>query len=191
MSAERVSTMTPEEYLAWEREAETKHEYLDGQVFDMAGASRQHSLIVVNLASELRARRRGSPCAVHSSDLRVQAEETGLYTYPDVVVACGQPRFADQKEDTLLNPKMIVEVLSPSTETNDRTWKWAHYRRLGSLAEYVMVSQVRYHVEQFLRQPDGAWLFREYTDAESVLRLPSLGCEIPLSEIYALVEMAP
>ena len=166
MSAERVSTMTPEEYLAWEREAETKHEYLDGQVFDMAGASRQHSLIVVNLASELRA-------------------------YPDVVVACGQPRFADQKEDTLLNPKMIVEVLSPSTETNDRTWKWAHYRRLGSLAEYVMVSQVRYHVEQFLRQPDGAWLFREYTDAESVLRLPSLGCEIPLSEIYALVEMAP
>ena len=190
MSAEPVSRMTPEEYLAWEREADTKHEYLDGEVFDMAGASLAHNLIVSNLVGELRTRLKGRPCQVYPSDLRLQVTETGLYTYPDVMVVCGQPVLADEKQDTLLNPKVIFEVLSPTTEASDRTWKLAHYRHLESLAEYVMVAQDRFQVEQYVRQPDGAWLFREYQSPDDTLRFPSLGCEIPLSEIYYLVEMA-
>lgn len=188
MSALPEPKITPEEYLAAERESETKHEYVNGEVYATAGASRAHNVIAVNIIRELSARLRRKPCEVYPSDMRLQVEETGLYTYPDVVVVCGGPRFADDRSDNLLNPKVIVEVLSDSTEANDRTWKWAHYRQLESLAEYVMVAQDRPHVEHYVRQAGGAWLFREYRGLEETLRFPSLGCRIALSEIYLRVE---
>lgn len=191
MSALPEVKVSPAEYLAGERESETKHEYIDGEVYAMAGASEAHNLIVGNLVGELRARLRGKPCRTYPSDMRLQVEETGLYTYPDVMVACGERRLADEHRDMLLNPKVIIEVLSGSTEANDRGWKWAHYRYLESLAEYVMVSQAEHRVEQYVRQPDGTWLFREHRSLEETLRLPSIGCELPLSEIYYQVELNP
>ncbi len=184
--------MSPEEYLATERASETKHEYVNGEVYAMAGGSREHNLIVGNLVGEIGTRLKGGRCEVYPSGMRLQVSETGLYTYPDAMVVCEPPRFADREVDTLLNPKVIFEVLSGSTRTYDRGamrrtqpwWKWAHFRRLGSLAEYVMVAQDEYQVEQLVRQPDGTWLFREHTTPEETLRFQSLGVEIPLSEIY-------
>ncbi|MBI3948007.1 MAG: Uma2 family endonuclease [Armatimonadetes bacterium] len=188
MSASPEPKVSPEEYLAGERQAESKHEYVNGEVYAMAGASRLHNLIVSNLVRELGTRLKGKRCEVYPSDMRLQVEETGLYTYPDVMVVCARPRFPDGQRDTLLNPKVIIEVLSEATEANDRGWKWAHYRQLDSLVEYVMVAQDRHRVEHFVRQPDGTWVFREYRSLEDSLRPPSLGCEVPLAEIYYLVE---
>lgn len=182
--------MSPEEYLAAERLSETKHEFVNGEIYAMAGGTREHSLIASNLVRELGTRLRRRPCEVHGSDMRVLVAETGLYTYPDVSVACDGPRFADEEVDTLLNPRVIVEVLSDSTESYDRTVKWAHCRQLESLAEYILVAQDECHVEQFVRRPDGTWVFREYSSLKDSLRLPSLGCRVPLSEIYYQVEVA-
>jgi Uma2 family endonuclease len=188
MSAPPEPRISPEEYLSAERESETKHEYVNGEVYAIAGASRAHNLIANNIGGELRARLRRKPCEVYPSDMRLQVVETGFYTYPDVMVVCDQPRFADAEVDTLLNPKVIVDVLSDSTEAGDRTRKRAHYRQLASLAEYLMVVQDRPHVEQYVRQASGAWLFREYRSLDDVVRFPSLGCRVPLSEIYLRVE---
>ncbi len=189
MSAEPVPKMSPEEYLAFERQSKEKHEYVDGRVYAMAGATERHNLVVGNVVRELGTRLRGKRCRVYPSDMRLQVTETGLYTYPDVMVVCGARRLADDHRDMLLNPKVVIEVLSESTEANDRGWKWAHYRYLESLAEYVMVAQDEPRVEQYVRQPDGTWLFREYRSLDDVLRLPSIACEVPLSEIYYVEEM--
>ncbi len=187
-TARKPSFYTPQEYLARERLAQSKSEYLDGRIHAMAGASRVHSLIAMNLGAELRQRLRESPCEVHGSDLRVLVDETGLFTYPDVTVVCGEPKFFERsKLDTLVNPKVIFEVLSPSTEAYDRGGKFGHYRRVASLREYVVVSQERMLVEWFCRGDDGAWVLREARGAEGVLRLDSLGCEVPLSGIYERV----
>ena len=150
--------LTPEEYLARERRAETKSEYLRGEVFAMAGASRAHNLIASNAAGELRQQLRDRPCEVYPSDMRVKVSPSGLYTYPDVTVVCGEPQFEDAEVDTLLNPKVLVEVLSPSTADYDRGGKFTHYRRLPSLQEYVLISQDRPLVEHY------------------VARLPRSGC---------------
>lgn len=179
---------TPEEYLTLERKAEYKSQYYDGKIFAMAGASRRHNLIAVNIASEMRARLRGRPCEVYGSDMRVKVSPTGLYTYPDVVVVCGEPRFEDDHEDTLLNPTLIVEVLSPSTEDYDRGRKFAHYRQIGSLAEYVLVAQEKHHVERFRRQETGEWLLWETDRPDDTVSLASIGSELALVEVYDKVE---
>jgi len=179
---------TPEEYLALERQAEHKSQYYDGEIFAMAGASRRHNLIAMNIGSELRTRLRGRPCEVYGSDMRVKVSPTGLYTYPDVVVVCGEPRFEDDHEDTLLNPTLIVEVLSPSTEDYDRGRKFAHYRRIESLAEYVLVAQQEHHVERFRRQETGEWVLRETDRPDDTLALASIDCELALVEVYDKVE---
>lgn len=179
--------LTPEEYLARERRAEYKSEYFKGEMFAMGGASREHNLIAGNLNRALGNQLLDRPCEVYQSDMRVKVGPTGLYTYPDVVVVCGQPQFEDAELDTLLNPTVLFEVLSVSTEDYDRGRKSAHYRTVPSLREYVLVAQRTCHVEQLTRQPDGRWLLSETDDLEGVLALPSIGCELKLRDVYAKV----
>jgi Uma2 family endonuclease len=181
--------LTPEEYLALERSAEHKSEYFDGDVVAMPGSSREHNLIVTNLVAELRQQLKGSPAEVYPSDLRVWIPAARKYAYPDVVVARGEPRLQDEHGDTLLNPTLIVEVLSPGTESYDRGKKFEHYRSIDSLTEYLLVSQVDRHVEQYVRQRDGRWLFSETTDPTAVVSLPSVGCELAMVEVYDKVPL--
>jgi len=181
--------VTPEEYLAQERRAEFRSEYFRGEIFAMSGASREHNLIAGNLNAEARNQLRDRPCEVYQSDMRVKVSSTGLYTYPDVVVVCGEPRFEDAEVDTLLNPTVLFEVLSETTENYDRGKKFEHYRTLPSLQEYVLVAQDKCHVEQFTRQPDNRWLLWETGNLEGVLSLPSIGCELKLADVYAKVTL--
>jgi Uma2 family endonuclease len=178
---------TPAEYLALERQAEQKSEYFDGFIIAMAGASEEHILIVTNVVGELRSRLKGRPCRIYANDLRLKVTPTGLYTYPDVVVVRGERRFDDAQRDTLLNPTLIVEVLSDSTEAYDRGDKFAHYLRLESLQEYVMIAQDQPRVERYARQ-GGDWRFTVIADPDGMLRLASLDCELPLREIYDQIE---
>src|SRR5215475_2147969 len=152
MENDKVSThpktrITPKEYLELERKAEIKSEYLDGEMFAMSGVTLEHSSIVVNLITELNNQFIDRPCQVHGPDLRVKVSPTGLYTYPDLVAFCEKPLFEDEHFDTLLNPQVIIEVLSNSTEAYDRGKKFAHYRTVESLREYVLVSQTEYRIE--------------------------------------------
>jgi len=184
MSTAAVNTRyTPEQYLALERKADFKSEYYHGFIYAMSGASREHNLIAGNLFGELREQLKSRPCEPYMNDMRVWASATGMYTYPDVVVVCGEPRFQDGVFDSLLNPTAIVEVLSPSTEAHDRGDKFAHYRRLESLREYVLVAQNRMLVERFTRRGDD-WVMTELSRPEDVLRLDSIGCAVPLREVY-------
>ena len=182
--------INPEEYLAIERRAETKSEYLDGEMFAMTGVTRRHSLVTTNLVREISQRLIDRPCEVHSSDLRVHIPMTGLYTYPDLAVVCGEPRFQeDQEVDTLLNPTLIIEVLSPTTEAYDRGKKFEHYNAVESLAEYVLVSQTAPRVEQFVRQDGGHWLFTATSGLDAKVLFPTIGCELALAEIYHKVPL--
>ena len=190
MDAQQKTYLTPEQYLAIERRAETKSEYLDGEMFAMSGASREHNLIVVNLTREISAQLRDKPCETYSNDQRVRVLTTGLYTYPDLVVACGEPRFEDKAFDTLLNPTLIIEVLSPSSEAYDRGKKFEHYQTLPSLAEYVLVCQDEPRVEQFLRQGGNRWLLTVATGLEASIALPSIQCELALAEVYRKVKLS-
>jgi Uma2 family endonuclease len=191
MASVPKTLITPEEYLAIERAAERKSEYFAGEMFAMAGATEPHNLIITNAVSELRFQFKGRPCYAYSNDMRVKVSATGLYTYPDVVAVCGERRFEDERRDTLLNPTVIVEVLSESAEAYDRGDKFALYRRLESLQEYVLVSQDCHRVERFVRGEDGQqWVFSEVSDLTGTLRLDSIGCSLPLSEIYDKVELA-
>ena len=189
MSLQPKTYLTPEEYLALERKAEYKSEYLAGEMFAMSGASPRHVLIVTNVVAELRGQLKQRPCTVYSSDLRVKVSPTGLYSYPDVVVVCDQPQFADEQRDTLLNPTLIVEVLSESTKDYDRGEKFEHYRTLPSLREYILIAQDKYHVEHFVRQPDNRWLLSETNLLEDTIHLSSIACDLALAEVYDKVEM--
>ncbi|MFN0170308.1 MAG: Uma2 family endonuclease [Bryobacteraceae bacterium] len=191
MSALPHPRITPEQYLEIERAAETKSEYYDGQMYAMSGGSYTHALIIGNLTAALHGALRTRGCSVVPNDLRVRVAEDGLYTYPDVVVVCAQPRFADDQKDTLLNPTLLIEALSPSTESKDRGFKFAQYRRIESLREYVLVSQEEARVECFARQASGQWLLAEFVGLDAVCHLESVDCDLPLSEIYYRVEMGP
>lgn len=188
MSAARKLKLTPQQYLEHERRAEFKSEYFNGEVFAMAGASRWHVLIVSNVNRVAGTALQNRPYEVYSSDLRVRIPTTGLYTYPDVVIVCGEPQFEDDVLDTLLNPTVLVEILSDSTEAWDRGRKAAHYRRLPSLQEYVLVSQHEPRIEQYRRQPNGDWLLTETADLASEIELTSVGVRLPVAEIYARVQ---
>src|SRR5712692_8061687 len=188
MPSQPKTYITPEEYLAIERQAEYKSEYFNGEMFALAGASERHVLIVTNVVAELRGQLRRRPCTVYSTDLRVRVSSTGLYTYSDVVVVCGQPQFADEQQDTLLNPTLIVEILSESTKDYDRGEKFEHYRTLTSLAEYVLIAQDKHHVEHFVRQPDNRWLLAETNRLGDTIHLPSIACDLALTEVYDKVK---
>ena len=182
--------LSQEDYLAWERRQETRHEYLAGEIFAMTGASREHNLICGNAFALLHTQLRGKPCEVYSNDMRVKVRETGIYTYPDIVAVCGEPRFEDEQVDTLLNPVLIVEILSESTERYDRGTKFAHYRRLDSFREYLLVAQTERRVERYRRQEGDSWLLVEYQDPEDEIVLESLGCRAKLADIYERVALA-
>ncbi len=193
MSALAKQYYTGGQYLALEREADYKSEFINGQIFAMSGASREHNLISLNLASTLHAQLRGKPCEAYISDMRVKVDPTGMYTYPDVVAVCGEPHFEDSRVDTLVNPTVIIEVLSPSTEAYDRGDKFAHYRRLESLTDYVLVAQDKLRVEHFVRVGDEGeqWMFTEISGLDGTLHLASIGCNVSLRDIYDKVEFPP
>lgn len=187
MSSQAKTRISRDEYLAIERQAPCKNEYFNGEMFAMSGASRRHNLIAVNITATLHTRLQDRPCEVYTSDMRVKVSRTGLYTYPDVVVVCGEPVFEDAEVDTLQNPILLFEVLSKSTEDYDRGGKFEHYRTLSSLQEYLLVAQDRCHVMHYTRQSDNTWLLAETFNLADQLQLPSLNCSIGLSEIYAKV----
>lgn len=184
MSLQRKTHLTPEEYLALERKAETRSEYMDGDMVAMSGASREHNIIVTNIVAGLHAQLKGRPCEAYSSDMRVKVSATGLYTYPDVVVVCGDPQFEDANVDTLMNPAIIMEVLSESTASYDRGTKFGHYRKIESLMEYLLVAQHDWQIEQFVRQPEGPWVRSEVRGSSGNLNLTSISCSLKMSEIY-------
>ncbi|MEO7652922.1 MAG: Uma2 family endonuclease, partial [Bryobacteraceae bacterium] len=184
MSAQPLSPLAPEHYLEIDRKADYKSEYYRGVMYAMAGGTYNHGLIILNTGAEIRQALGDRPCSVTSVDVRLRVAETGLFTYPDLMVVCGDPAFADNRKDTILNPIVIAEVLSPSTEAHDRGFKFAHYRRIAALQEYLLVSQSEPNVERYVRQPDGQWMFSETRGYDGILPLESLGCAIPLSGIY-------
>lgn len=193
MSAQPQSYITAEEYLATERAAnrdtEGKHEYYQGEVYAMSGASRQHNLLVSNLIRGL-GNRIGDTCNVYPSDMRVHVASNGLYTYPDVVVACGDEEFlADAYLDTLLNPVVLVEVTSRSTAQHDHEGKFLLYRTIPSLRHYLLVDSQRVHVLCITRLEADTWNFREYDQLTDQVELPALQLEIPVSEIYRKVPL--
>jgi Uma2 family endonuclease len=181
MTTQPRSLLSEDEYLAIERSADFKSEYMDGEAVAMAGASFDHNLLVANCVGALWGRLRGTPCAVVPSDLKVQASNK-VY-YPDVTVVCGKPRFLDGAQDVLLSPTLIIEVLSASTKDLDRGEKFMRYRLVESLRDYVLVAQDEVHVEHFRRQT-ALWVLSETRDLQERLSIESIGCEIPLEEIY-------
>lgn len=189
MTAIRKIQLTPQQYLETERAADFRSEYLAGEAFALAGTSFRHAVIVLSLASELRARLRGR-CKVVTSEVRVRVARTGLYTYPDIAVACGEAQFDDEHKDTLLNPSVLVEVLSPSTELYDRGKKFRHYKQLDSLQHYVLVAQEEPSVECFTRT-DSGWLLSAVDDLTGTLDLAQIECSVPLSIIYDDIGFGP
>jgi Uma2 family endonuclease len=181
--------VTEDEYIARERLADTKHELVHGEVVAMAGGSPRHNAIAGNVAGALRALLKERRCLVFPGDQRVHVEATGLYTYPDVSVACDGLRFHPKYQDTLLNPCVIVEVLSDSTEAHDRGAKFAHYRTIPSLQEYVLVSQHEQEVDHYRRLDSGQWVLTAYQGASASVALPALGCELPLAEVYDKLDL--
>src|SRR5204863_9107533 len=178
------------QYLALEREAEYKSEYINGQIYAMSGASKEHVTIAVNLTGELYTQLKGKPCSVYTSDMRVKVSPTGMYTYPDVSVVCGEHHFDDAQLDTLTNPTVIIEVLSPSTERFDRGDKFTHYRTLQSLSDYVLVAQDKMLVEHFVRSGERGdqWIYIALSEPDQALNLASIGCNVALRDIYDKVE---
>ncbi|MCA9013474.1 MAG: Uma2 family endonuclease, partial [Planctomycetaceae bacterium] len=181
---------TSEQYLTIERVARFRSEFFRGEMFAMVGASRKHNLIAGNVSRRIGEQFDGRRCEVYQSDMRVKVNATGLYTYPDVVATCDAPRFEDDHVDTLLNPKAIVEVLSPSTELWDRSGKFNHYRNIPSLREYVLISQDHVMVEKFAINAEGQWALRDYRALEDILVLDSIVCQIKLSDIYARIDFS-
>jgi Uma2 family endonuclease len=190
MSTAPTRRLSPQEYLAQERHAEFKSEYLRGEVFAMAGASYEHTLIKDNLAREAGNQLKGGPCRVLTSDMRVKVNATGLYTYPDVAIVCDRPQFEDEEFDTLLNPRAVVEVLSESTERYDRGAKFGHYRKVLSLQEYVLVAQDKPLVERYVRQADDSWLLTVFEGLPQTFAFASVPAQIPLADIYSGVEFS-
>ena len=189
MNPQPQPRLTPQDYLAWERRQETRHEFFDGEIFAMTGASREHNLVCLNIAASLHTQLRGKPCEVYNNDMRVKVSETGMYTYPDIVAACAEPQFEDAEVDTLLNPVLIIEVLSDSTEQYDRGAKFRHYRTLPSLQDYLLVAQTECRVEHYAREAGSRWLLTEYGDLDDTIDLASVGCRLHLREMYERVPL--
>lgn len=176
------------EYLELERQAETRHEYVDGEIYEMAGASQRHNRISVNMVRLLDNQLLERDCNVYGSDMRVKITATEKYTYPDVVAVCGEEFFEDKNEDTLLNPMLIVEVLSKSTEAYDRGGKFEYYQTIESFQEYVLIAQEPFRVEQFVRKDTSIWTYFEFRKPDDVVKLNSINCELSLKDIYHKIQ---
>jgi len=186
-----VPRLTESEYLALERAAPFRSEYFDGEMFAMAGGSPMHSLIAANLIGEFRNKLKGGPCKAYTGDLRLKVEATGLLTYPDVSVVCGPLQFASGTDDTVVNPTLLIEVLSDSTEAYDRGEKFQHYRQMPSLKEYLLVSQRLPRIEQYGRRPNAEWALRVAEGKDAKLTLPALEITLELNEVFAGVDFPP
>lgn len=186
MSALPKRAWTAEEYLAFERASDEKHEFIDGNIYLMTGASREHNLVVFNLATILGNQLRERTCEAYINDMRVRVQGRD-YAYPDLVVVCDPPEFEDPHIDTLLNPTLLIEVLSPSTEQYDRGKKFESYRALKSLREYGLIAQDRPHIERYVRQAAGMWMLSEVNGLDASLELGSISCTLALTDIYAKV----
>jgi len=189
MAAQPVPFYTPKQYLEREQDAEFKSEYLSGQIFAMAGGSPEHSKIANNIGGEMRSLLKRGPCQVFNSDLRVTVMQSSLMTYPAVTVVCEEQHRHPLDKNSIINPTVLFEVLSPTTEAYDRGEKWAHYRQMDSLQEYILVSQNKARVEQYVRQDDGSWKFTVAEGLAASLFLPSLGYFLALSEVYDKVRL--
>ncbi len=188
MSYDPKTLLTEERYLVIERRAEHRSEFYEGEMFAMAGASRRHNRIVTNLVTALDNQLRERPCNVYSNDMRVKIPDTGLFTYPDLVVTCGEEAFADNEQDTLLDPLVIFEVLSDSTEAYDRGKKFERYQNIGSLATYVLVAQEAPRVERYVRQEGSrAWIYTEAHETDVMVRIEAIACDLKLEDVYAKV----
>jgi Uma2 family endonuclease len=184
MASLPTTPLTEEQYLQIDRAAPEKSEFHDGQMFAMAGGSLNHSLLASRIGALLD-RQMQAGCRTFNSDLRIKVAATGLYTYPDCGVFCGEPQFAGDQKDMILNPLLIVEVLSPSTEGYDRGKKFESYRTIPTFREYLVVHQDRHHVEHYSRQDDGSWLLRDHVGQEDSVAIARLNVHIPLAELYA------
>lgn len=187
MSALPRHIWTESEYLAYERESDTRHEFIDGHVLAMSGASREHNLITSSAHFSLYGQLRGKGCELYQGDMRVHVSSTRTYTYPDLVVVCGKPEFIDEDVDTLLNPTLIIEVLSPSTESYDRGKKFQNLWQVASLREYVLIAADQPRIESFTRQSAGKWLLTAAVGLEQTITLTSIGCTLSLAEVYEQV----
>jgi Uma2 family endonuclease len=182
-----VTKVSAEEYLALDRAAELRSEFLDGEIVAMSGGSMRHAVLQVNLIGEVRAALRGTSCQAFNSDLRIRVSSR-MYTYPDLTVVCGKPMLADERQDILLNPTVIFEVLSPSTEHYDRGVKLRHYRSIDSLQDYILVSQDQVRIERYTRRDANTWTFRDYQGPNETLLIESIGTSLPLTSIYERIE---
>jgi Uma2 family endonuclease len=191
MATASVPLLTPEEYLAIERQADHRSEYVNGQMFAMAGRSARHARIISNVQATLYNQLEGKGCDVFSSDFRVQSAGASVYTYPDIVVFCSPASFLDDQRDTVTDATLIVEVLSPTTKNYDRGEKFEYYRSLPSFSEYLLVHQDACRVEHYARRADGKWIFQEYSAPSDLIELASLGCTLPLSRVFNRVTFEP
>jgi len=180
--------ISPEEYLKLERASEIKHEYFNGEIFAMSGASLKHNIITSNLLIDLGNKLKNSECIPFGSDMRVYVSENGLYTYPDLSVFCGEIKLQDDEQDTALFPKVIIEVLSKATQDYDRGGKFKLCREIATLEDYVLVSQDSVSVEHYHKQSDGRWILEEINDFVSKIKLNSIKAEIELKEIYSNIK---
>ena len=183
---------TPEDYLEFERESDSRHEFLDGEIYSMAGESLSHSRVCMNLAREIGNKLKGKSYEALSPNMKVRTTTASLFSYPDLTIVCGEPQFHDRKKDVLTNPKVIFEVLSPSTADYDRTTKFQRYR-MGNetLTDYILVSQDYCFVEHFSKQADGNWIYQSLSELSDFLRITTIDCELSLEEIYDRVELKP
>lgn len=188
MSTHRDTYISPEEYLAFEREAEYKSEYVDGEVRERAASDLHHVQTVSNLITQIGSQLRGRPLLVLANEMKVRTADSRKFFYPDVSVVCNKPQFHDERTDIILNPLLIIEVLSKSTEAFDRGAKFQAYQSLASLREYLLVAQDKPAVEQYVRRPDGSWTYRAVIGLESSLPLPSVECTLGLGAVYHQVD---
>ena len=184
MNPKPLPKMTPEEYLVFERASDKKHEYIAGQIYAMGGAKRNHNIIALSLGKELYQATEDKDCEAYAADMRIFLPSTEDYAYPDLTVVCGEPVFQDDVHDTLINPVLIAEILSDSTEAYDRGAKFSLYRSVKSLKEYILISQSQPRIEKYERQGDGFWMLSEAVGLESEITFNSIGLTILLNNLY-------
>ncbi|MFQ5730736.1 MAG: Uma2 family endonuclease [Planctomycetaceae bacterium] len=189
MTTATGTRVTPEEYLALERKAEFRNEYRNGEIVPMTGGTREHNLLETNLIAQLHQQLSSKDYEVYPGNMRIKVDETGLYTYPDVAVVRGEPQLEDDEFDTLLNPVVLFEILSKSTESYDRGDKFSQYRTVPTFVEYLLISQTRMRIERFTRQPDGPWLFQEYLKPDDVVPLDAIECRLSVGDVYHKVPL--
>lgn len=189
MSTQKIKKLTPEEYLEIERNAEFKSEYYNGEMFALAGASYVHNRITRNISKALGLQLKGKVCEEFQSDLKIKEKISGLFTYPDVVVIRGEPEFYDDEKDVVFNPAVIMEVLSKSTETYDRGFKFEWYRRIETLKDYFMVSQDKISIEYYTRNDDDSWTLKEFKKINQNIEIKSIGCILELKDVYYKVDL--